>query len=203
MESRMVTSTRTAPAKVADLRPPKVHPSKVAKAETPAKSTGLSVEVTEKQSARLRRVSEALKDDTKWGNVTPKDRWRLGRVYDSLVEKLVSEGIRRTGQEILHYVEFSAETVAKLRRAGGRVLVTEGKLLSEGLRFDMLEIDFVKNRAELIDLAATSSPAHLAKTRSYKAALEKILKMPVEAKELYYTGAKGELLETLVEVPVK
>jgi Domain of unknown function (DUF4157)/Predicted lipoprotein of unknown function (DUF2380) len=31
MESRMVTSTRTSPAKVADLRPPKVHPSNVGK----------------------------------------------------------------------------------------------------------------------------------------------------------------------------
>ena len=29
MESRMVTSTRTAPAKVADLTPPKVHPSNI------------------------------------------------------------------------------------------------------------------------------------------------------------------------------
>jgi hypothetical protein len=31
MESRMVSSTRTAPAKVSDLRPPKVHPSNISK----------------------------------------------------------------------------------------------------------------------------------------------------------------------------
>jgi hypothetical protein len=167
------------------------------------KGAGLSVEVTEKQWARLRRVSEALNDESKWVNVSPKDRWRLGRVYDSLVEKLVSEGVKRTGQNAMHYVELNAELVKNLRSAGKRVLITEGRLPSEGLRFDMVEIDFVKGRAELIDLTATSSAAHLEKTRSGKAALEKLLGMPVDAKEMYYTGSKGELLETLVEVPVK
>jgi len=67
----------------------------------------------------------------------------------------------------------------------------------------MLEIDFVRGRAELIDLAATSSAAHVGKTRSYKQALEALLKMHVDAKEMLYTGSNGELLETLVEVTVK
>jgi hypothetical protein len=167
------------------------------------KGTGLSVEVTEKQWARLRRVSEALNDESKWINVSPKDRWRLGRVYDNLLEKLVSEGVKRTGQVVMHYVELNAELVKNLRSAGKRVLITEGRLPSEGLRFDMLEIDFVKGRAELIDLTATSSARHLEKTRSGKVALEKLLGMPADAKELYYAGPNGELLETLVEVTVK
>jgi len=167
------------------------------------KGTGLSVEVTEKQWARLRRASDALNDDSKWVNVTPKDRWRLGRVYDSLAEKLVSEGVKRTGQKAMHYVELNAELITYLRNTGKRVLITEGRLPSKGLRFDIVEIDFVKGRAELIDLTATSSAPHLAKTRSGKTALEKLLGMPVDAKEMYYTGPKGELLETLVEVQVK
>jgi hypothetical protein len=164
---------------------------------------GLAVELTERQAQRLRRVSEALKDETKWGDITPKDRFRLGRVYDKLLENLVGEGIRRAGGKVLHYVELDAVTIAKLRASGERVLVTEGRLSSRGLRFDMLEIDFAKGRAELIDIAATSSAKHLEKTRSYKSALERLLKMPVEAKELLYTGPNGELLDTLKEVPVK
>jgi hypothetical protein len=164
---------------------------------------GLSVELTEKQSRRLKRVSEALKDETKWGNVSAKDRWRLGRVYDKLMESLVGEGIRRAGGKVLHYVEVDAKLLEKLRATGERVVIMEGRLSSKGLRFDMLEIDFAKGRVELLDLTATSSPGHLAKTRDYKTSLEKLLKLPVEAKELIYTGPKGELLETLIEVPVK
>jgi hypothetical protein len=164
---------------------------------------GLTVDVTQKQWRRLQRVSEALNDESKWVNVTAKDRWRIGRVYDSLLEKLVSAGVQRTGQKVIHYADLTPELIAKLRGAGERVLVTEGRLSSQGLRVDMLEIDFAKGRAELVDLAATSSPAHLAKTRNYKNALEKALGMPVEAKELYYVGSNGELLEDLVEVLVK
>lgn len=173
------------------------------KALKAAKQSGLSVELTEKQWARLRRVSEALNDETKWVNVTPKDRWRLGRVYDNMLEKLVGEGVKRTGQSALHYVELNAALIKKLRAAGKRVLITEGRLPSAGLRLDFVEIDFAKGRAELIDLTATSSSPHIAKTRSGKEALEKLLGMPVDAKEMYYTGANGELLETLVEVSVK
>jgi hypothetical protein len=67
---------------------------------------------------------------------------------------------------------------------------------------DMIEIDFARKRAELIDLAATSSPPHVLKTKEYKTALEKLLGMKVDAKEMLYTGPNGELLETLVVVPV-
>ncbi|WP_429334503.1 eCIS core domain-containing protein [Paraburkholderia sp. 35.1] len=42
MESRMVSSTRTAPAKVSDLRPPKVHPSNVAVEAPKAPKTAAS-----------------------------------------------------------------------------------------------------------------------------------------------------------------
>ena len=62
--------------------------------------------------------------------------------------------------------ELNAELIKNLRSAGKRVLITEGRLPSEGLRFDMLEIDFVKGRAELLDIAATPSPLHLEKTHN-------------------------------------
>jgi hypothetical protein len=168
-----------------------------------AKGSGLSVTVTQKQWERLRRVSEALKDETKWANVTAYDRWRLGRVYDSLVEQLVAEGVKRTGQNALHYVELTPALISRLRSAGRRVLITEGRLPKEGLRLDMVEIDFVKGRAEVLDLTATPSAAHLEKTKAGKSALETLLDMPVDAKEAYYTGANGELLEDLVEVVVR
>jgi hypothetical protein len=150
---------------------------------------GLSVEMTKKQMERLQRVSEALNDESKWVNISPKDRWRLGRAYDKLLEGLVSEGIRRTNQPVLHYVEINAALIKKLRESGG-------------LRVDMVEIDFSKAQAELIDLTATSSAKHLEKTRSGKTALEKLLGMPITAKEMHYTGPKGELLDDLVEVIV-
>jgi hypothetical protein len=168
-----------------------------------AKGPGLTVELTEKQWARLRRVREALNDETKWVNVTPKDRWRLGRVYDKLLEQLVSEGVKRTGQQVLHYSELTAELVKQLRKSGKRVLLTEARIPSQGLRLDMVELDFAKGRAELLDITATQSTVHLDKTRKGKKALEELLGMPVEAKELYYTAPNGELLEDLVEVPVK
>jgi hypothetical protein len=167
-----------------------------------ARRGGLEVDITKKQAERLRRVTEALNDDTKWGNVTPRDRWRLGRVYDKLMQDLVGEGVRRAGGHVLHYVEVTPELINELRARGGRVLITEGRLGSTG-RFDMLEIDFAKGRAELLDLAATSTGKHLAKTRSYKTALEELLNLPVDAKELLYTGSRGELLEGLVEVTVQ
>jgi hypothetical protein len=169
----------------------------------PGDVKGVSVGLTEKQAERLRRVREALNDESKWANVTANDRFRLGRVYDSIMEKLVSEAVSRTGQKVMHYIEIDTATVNDLRKVGGRVLITEGRVPSEGLRIDMVEIDFAKGRAELLDLAATSSARHLEKTRSYKAALEQLLGMPVDAKELYYTGKNGELLETLIEVAVK
>ncbi len=162
---------------------------------------GLAFETTEKNWKRIQRVSDALKDDTKWGNVTANDRLRLGHVYDSMMESLVGEAIGRTGQKVLHYVEVDATLIAKLRQEGGRVFISEGKIGS--LRFDMLEINFKNGTAELIDLASTSNARHIAKTRAYKQALESLLKMPVEAKELLYTGPNGELLEPLVEKIVK
>ena len=168
---------------------------------------GLAVELTPKQEARLRRVAEALQDDTKWGEVSARDRLRLGHVYDRLVEQLASAGVERAGGSVLHYAELTAELVAALRQTGGRVLITEGRIGIAGSsrlkRFDLLEIDFARGSAELIDLTATASARHRAKTRAYKGALEDLLGMPVEAKELIYTGPKGELLETLVEIPVR
>jgi len=167
-----------------------------------ARRAGVTVEVTPKQWERLKRVRDALNDETKWVNVTAKDRWRLGRVYDAILEKLVGEAVKRTGQKVLHYAELTPELIKQLRKAGKRVLFTEARLPSKGLRLDMVEVDFAKGRAELLDITATSSSAHLEKTREGKKALEELLGMPVDAKELQYTGPDGELLDTLVEVPV-
>jgi hypothetical protein len=167
------------------------------------KGPGLTIEVTQKQWERLKRVRDALHDETKWVNVTPKDRWRLGRVYDKVLEQLVTEGVKRTGQQVLHYAELTAELVRDLRKVGKRVLVTEARVPAKGLRLDMVQIDFAKGRAELLDITATKSSVHFEKTRKGKEALEELLGMPVDAKELYYTGSNGELLENLVEVPVK
>lgn len=169
------------------------------------KSGGLTVELTEKQSKRLKKVSEALEDETKWGNVSPYDRLRLGKVYEKILEELIGTVLGRV-QKALHYVDLDGALIKQLRAAKGRVLITEGRLSRKGaagLRFDLLEIDFAKGTAELLDLTATSSARHIEKTKAYKDLLEKLLGLPVTAKELIYTGPNGELLETLVEHVVK
>ena len=174
-----------------------------AAAEKGPPGKGVEVELTEKQTQRVRRVTEALNDDTKWGNISHKDRLRLGRVYDKVMDKLVLAIAEGSGAKTFHYVDLDANFIKKLRDAGGRVVITEGRIKSQGMRFDILEIDFSKKRGDLIDLAATTSSKHVAKTRSYKVALEKLLEVPVDATEMLYTGPKGELLETLIEVPIK
>jgi hypothetical protein len=166
------------------------------------KDPGVEVELTKKQAERLQRVSEALKDDTKWGDVSANDRFRLGRVYDKVVEKLVTAVMADTATT-LHYVEVTTDLIKSLRARGGTVLITEGRLPKLGLRFDLLKISFAKNEAELVDLAATPKASHFAKTLDYKKALEQTLEMPVNAKEMFYTGKDGKLLEPLVEVEVK
>jgi hypothetical protein len=129
-----------------------------------------------------------------------------GAAFDPYMERLFGGAPAdppdsAAGSLSVHFVEVDAELIGKLRKGGGRVLITEAKI--GGLRFDMLEINFSKGSAELIDLAATSSSTHVAKTSSYKKALEELLNMKVEAKEMLYTGPNGELLETLTEVVVK
>ena len=163
---------------------------------------GLRFELTEKRDKKLRRVAEALKDETKWGNVSADDRFRLGRVYDELLEGLLRSGMGKV-QRTEHYVGVDAKLIAKLRAAGGRVLITEGRLAGGKRRFDLLEIDFENGTAELLDLASRPKPNHVEKLLTYKRALRKLLGFEVEAKEMYYTGEQGELLETLEEVVVK
>ena len=168
---------------------------------------GLQVDLTPKQAKRLEKVAKAaraeeLGDDTKWGNVSPNDRWRLGRVYDNLLEKLISAGMQGV-ETTLHYAELTPELVRKLRASGKRVLLTEVQLPRIGRRYDFLEINFKGNSAELIDLAATKDPRHTAKTREGKKALRSILRMEVKAKEMFYTGPNGELLDPLVEEDVQ
>ena len=163
---------------------------------------GLHFELTEKRAERLKRVAEALNDETKWGNISDYDRFRLGRVYDELLENLLRAGMGGA-QKVEHYVAIDAKLIARLRAEGGRVLITEGRLAGGVRRFDMLEIDFNKGTAELIDLASRPKPSHVEKLLTYKRDLSKLLGFEVEAKEMYYTGEHGELLEWLQEVVIR
>lgn len=170
----------------------------------------LNVEITQKQAKRLEKVAEAARaeamgDDSKWGKVSPYDRFRLGRVYDSVLEQLISAAMKGV-QTTLHYVELTPKLIRELRAKGERVLLTEVRLPRIGRRYDFLEIDFRKGKgdaAELIDLAATEDPRHTEKTREGKREVRKLLGGDVTAKELLYTGPNGELLEPLVELEVK
>jgi hypothetical protein len=178
-------------APVPELKPPGQQPGQ-----------GLRFELTEKRAERLKRVAEAIGDETKWGDISARDRLRLGRVYDELLESLLRAGMGKV-QKVEHYVAVDAELIARLRAGGGRVLITEGRLAGGARRFDLLEIDFNKGTAELVDLASRPKPSHVQKLLTYKRDLGKLLGFEVAAKELYYTGEQGELLEMLQEVIVK
>jgi hypothetical protein len=187
---------------VPDTPAPNVLESRALKAPGQQSGPGLSFELTEKRAEQLKRVAEAINDETKWGNLSARDRLRLGRVYDELLEKLLRAGMGKV-QKVEHYVAVDAELIARLRAGGGRVLITEGRLAGGARRFDMLEIDFGKGTAELVDLASRPKPSHVEKLLTYKRDLAKLLGFEVAAKEMYYTGEHGELLETLREVTVK
>lgn len=123
-------------------------------------------------------------------------------MYDELLKNLLRAGMGKV-QAVEHYVAVDAKLIAKLRTGGGRVLITEGRLAGGARRFDLLEIDFNKGTAELIDLASRPKPSHVEKLLAYKRELGKLLGLEVEAKEMYYTGEHGELLEALQEVVIK
>jgi hypothetical protein len=199
LESRALKPPRPPSGPGADL--PRA-PAPAPKPPSQPSGQGLRFELTEKRAERLGRVAEALNDETKWGNISPTDRWRLGRVYDELLENLLHAGMGKV-QRTEHYVAVDAELIARLRTGGGRVLITEGRLAGGAGRFDMLEIDFNKGTAELIDLASRPKPSHVEKLLTYKRHLGELLGFKVAAKEMYYTGEQGELLETLQEVLVK
>lgn len=163
---------------------------------------GVRFTPTDKQAARLRRITEALNDDTKWGEVTARDRLRLGKAYDAALGKLVRDIYSATKATVMHYTEVNAALFKKLAATGGRVLITEGRISGVG-RFDMALIDFDKKVGVVIDIASTSTPRHEAKTRGYKKALEKMLKGHMSAKEMLYTGKNGEVLEKLKEVVIE
>jgi hypothetical protein len=93
--------------------------------------------------------------------------------------------------------------IATLRAKGGRVLITEGRLAGGKRRFDILEIDFDRGTGELVDLASRPKADHVEKLLSYKRSLRRLLGFDVEAKEMYYTGEDGKLLESLEEVVIE
>jgi Domain of unknown function (DUF4157) len=187
---------------VPDNPAPQVLESRALKPPGQQSGQGLSFGLTEKRAERLKRVAEAMNDETKWGSISATDRFRLGRVYDELLENLLRAGMGKV-QRVEHYVAVDAELIARLRAGGGRVLITEGRLAGGARRFDLLEIDFSKGTAELIDLASRPKPSHVEKLLTYKRDLAKLLGFEVAAKEMYYTGEQGEVLETLQEVMVK
>ncbi len=199
LESRALKPPRPASGPATELpRAPAPRPE----VPSPESGRGLRFELTEKRALRLKRVAEALNDETKWGNLVGDDRLRLGRVYDELLENLLRAGMGQV-QKVEHYVAVDAKLIARLRAGGGRVLITEGRLAGGARRFDLLEIDFSKGTAELIDLASRPKRSHVDKLLTYKRDLSRLLGFEVEAKEMYYTGEQGELLETLQEVVVK
>lgn len=161
---------------------------------------GLEVPLTDKQHARIRRIADAINDDTKWGEVTHNDRFRLGKVYDNFLVKLMHAAYGSVAKTY-HYIDMDAKFLSTLERKG-RVLITEGRFASLKLRLDMLILDFDRNRAEVIDIAGASSSRHVEKTRKYKKAVKETFNLETTAVELLYADKNGKFLDEMIEKPV-
>jgi hypothetical protein len=169
-------------------------------------SGGVLVELTPKQDIRLAKLADTLRRGGKWTDIDPYDRWRLGRVFDKILQPLArriasseiasSEGAK----EVLHWAKVDDALIKRLRAAGGFVLITEARLLSG--RVDFLMIDFDRNRVQMLDVTSVEYTDHVAKSAGYRNDLSKLLHMPVNAIEALYVGTDGDLLNTLLEEAV-
>lgn len=191
------TSVRdTTPAKAPVADPPKTPA--VTGPQTPrAPGAGLEIPISDRSAGNL-----VLAENTrKWTNLPGKVRTSLGKRYNFIVQKLtrvIAGGGRAT--EVLHYAAVDEALITRLKRTGGRVLITEGRLLGGKLRFDLAEIDFEQKTIELIDLTPTLENGHVVKTLSYAAELKRLTGFQVSSSELLYVGPDGNLLSDLIKV---
>ena len=186
----------TTPAKAPTADPPKTPTSK-GPATPRAPGSGLEIPISDRSAGNL-----VLAENTrKWTNLPGKVRTSLGKRYNFIVQKLtrvIAGGGRAT--EVLHYSIVDEALIARLSKAGGRVLITEGRLLGGKLRFDLAEIDFEQKTIELIDLTPTLENGHVIKTLSYAAELKRLTGFDVSSSELLYVGPDGNLLSDLIKV---
>ncbi len=181
-----------------------------AKPKTPTDEGGVRVPLTKKEAKkRIPHLQEAMEQSGKWTDLPHRDdAIRLGKTFEKTVHSLVKYIAAERGA-VLSHKQLTKAVVATLRAKGGRVLFVEGslgnrKIAGKKRRADYVEIDFgPPERVSLIDLTADRDPSHLAKTALYKKYLEDITGMPVEAMDMRFVAANGDLLDTLEEVPTK
>jgi hypothetical protein len=171
----------------------------------PAAPTGGGVHVglTEEQSEAVHELAEMLAENGKWTDLPGKTRTMLGTVLHSVVEALAGYIFRGVGR-VLRGVDITAEGIANLRKAGGRVLFIESRVPAgeRMLRLDLAEVNFAEQRATLVDLTSIDRSEHVAKTAAGGEALEHVTGIPVSAMEMRYVGDERKLLERLLEAVV-
>jgi outer membrane protein OmpA-like peptidoglycan-associated protein len=186
----------TTPARAPAADPPKTP---AVKGPPPTRGPGaeLEIPISDRSAGNL-----VLAENTrKWTNLPGKVRTSLGKRYNFIVQKLsrvIAGGGRAT--EVLHYAMVDEALITRLKRTGGRVLITEGRLLGGKLRFDLAELDFEQKNIELIDLTPTLENGHVVKTLSYAAELKRLTGFQVSSSELLYVGPDGNLLSDLIKV---
>ncbi|MFF0086749.1 DUF4157 domain-containing protein [Streptomyces canus] len=152
------------------------------------------------ESDRTERFGKAESVD-KWTELPGRDRTSLGKAYNYIIEILVRELAGGGRATVLHSPNLTKALLDQLRAAGGRVVITEGRLSGGERRFDIAEIDFDRKTVELIDLTAQRDPKHAKKTAVYQTMLAELTGFPVTAYEARYVNDNGELADELTFEP--
>jgi peptidoglycan hydrolase-like protein with peptidoglycan-binding domain len=163
----------------------------------PVVLAGLRIPLEQSRAERLEKAEKA----EKWTDLPGPDRRSLGKAYNHIVESMVRELAGGGRAAVLHYAHVTKELVEELRKKGGRVVITEGRLMGGSRRFDIAEIDFTSGRVELIDLTALGDPRHVAKNYDYADGLGRVTGFPVAAYEARYVD-DNRLSDEIVIVPI-
>jgi hypothetical protein len=161
---------------------------------------GISVNVTQNESAAIGRLQTALRNKQPWSSLGTNDRALLGNLFHKVVEPL-SEFIFAGVGRVLKRPRITKELVAALKKDGGRVLIVEGEMMVQGkpLRVDLAELDFRNSKLTVIDLTSVERATHVAKTQNYRTALHDLTNFETTAMEMRYIGDDSSSLETLAE----
>ena len=157
MESRMVTSTRTSPAKVEDLKPPKIHPSKAGEVTTP-KTTPKVHEPAPKELTKPKLGETELDPNHKFSLGVGKER--LQQIQAGEKNFAIDRAMTFDIDEVLPVGEANI----KPQRAVGRARSSYNRQLldpntnqrTKGLGIDMRELR--ANRGELKPVSVTKDP---------------------------------------------
>jgi len=167
-------------------------------------SGGVRIPLTPREAALIRKLQKTLKEDGTWNDMAAHVRASLGTLFHKTVEELSAYIFRGRGR-VRQRIEITPSVLKAEAQAGGRLLIVEGgvRVGKRMPRVDLLEIDFAKKKAVVVDLTSVSRAEHVAKTREYGRIFTELLGFPVAAIEMRYVGLEGVLRQVLFKAVIK